>query len=123
MVLTTIGVALMTLINFANAPYLGGFSLIIFGAGIGLFYASNTKVVMSAVDKKYFGVASATLSDVRSMGQIFAMGIVLIIISAVLGNVQIVPSNYPELIMSLRTSLIAIAVLSAIGIFTSIFKD
>jgi EmrB/QacA subfamily drug resistance transporter len=123
MVLTTIGVALMTLINFANAPYLGGFSLIIFGAGIGLFYASNTKVVMSAVDKKYFGVASATLSDVRSMGQIFAMGIVLIIISAVLGNVQIVPSNYPELILSLRTSLIAIAVLSAIGIFTSIFKD
>lgn len=123
MVLTTIGVALMTLINFENAPYVGGVSLIIFGAGIGLFYSSNTKVVMSSVDKKYFGVASATLSDMRSMGQIFGMGIVLILISAVLGNVQIVPSNYPELIISLRTSLIAIAVLSAIGIFTSIFKD
>lgn len=71
MVLTTIGVALMTLINFDNALYLGGFSLIIFGSGIGLFYSSNTKLVMSAVDKKYFGVASATLSDMRSMGQIF----------------------------------------------------
>ncbi|MDO8870428.1 MAG: MFS transporter [Methanobacteriaceae archaeon] len=123
MVLTTIGVALMTLINFENAPYLGGVSLIIFGAGIGLFYSSNTKVVMSAVDKKYFGVASATLSDIRSIGQIFGMGIVMLIISAILGNVQILPSNYPELIISLRISLVAIAVLSAIGIFTSIFKD
>ncbi|MDZ4171858.1 MAG: MFS transporter [Methanobacteriaceae archaeon] len=123
MVLTTIGVALMTLINFENALYIGGFSLIIFGAGIGLFYSSNTKVVMSAVDKKYFGVASATLSDIRSMGQIFGMGIVMLVISAILGNVQILPSNYPELIISLRISLVAIAVLSSIGIFTSIFKD
>jgi EmrB/QacA subfamily drug resistance transporter len=123
MVLTTIGVALMTLINFENALYIGGFSLIIFGAGIGLFYSSNTKVVMSAVDKKYFGVASATLSDIRSMGQIFGMGIVMLFISAILGNAQILPSNYPELIISLRISLVAIAVLSAIGIFTSIFKD
>lgn len=123
MVLTTIGVALMTLINFQNAPYLGGISLIIFGAGIGLFYASNTKVVISAVDKKYFGVAGATLSNMRSMGQIFGMGIVLIVISSILGNAQIMPSNYPQLIMSLRMSLVAIAVLSAIGIFTSIFKD
>ena len=123
MVLTTIGVALMTLINFDNAPYLGALSLIIFGAGIGLFYSSNTKMVMSAVDKKYFGVASATLSNMRSVGQIFGMGIVLIIISSILGNAQIIPSNYPELITSLRFSLIAIAVLSAVGIFTAIFKD
>jgi MFS family permease len=123
MVLTTIGVALMTLINFENALYLGVLSLIIFGAGIGLFYASNTKVVISAVDKKYFGVAGATLSNMRSMGQIFGMGIVMLIISTILGNVQIMPSNYPELIISLRISLVAIAVLSAIGIFTSIFKD
>ena len=123
MVLTTIGVALMTLINFGNALYLGVFSLIIFGAGIGLFYSSNTKIVMSSVDKKFFGVASATLSNVRSMGQIFGMGIVMIVISALLGNAQIIPSNYPELIISLRFSLVAIAVLSAVGIFTSIFKD
>jgi EmrB/QacA subfamily drug resistance transporter len=123
MVVTTIGVALMTLIDFGNASYLGAISLIIFGAGIGLFYSANTKVVMSSVDKKYFGIASATLSNMRSIGQIFAMGIVMIIISAFLGNVQIVTSNHPELIISLRYSLVAIAVLSAIGIFTSVFKD
>ncbi|MCK9150502.1 MFS transporter [Methanobacterium alcaliphilum] len=123
MVLTTIGVAIMTLINFENALYVGGLSLIIFGAGIGLFYSSNTKVVLSSVDKQYFGIASATLSNVRSMGQIFAMGIVMLIISTLLGNAQISPLNYPELIISLRTSLIAIAILSAIGIFTSVFKD
>lgn len=123
MVLTTIGVALMTLITYDNALYLGGFSLIIFGSGIGLFYSSNTKMVMSSVDKKYFGVASATLSDMRSMGQIFGMGVVMIVISTILGNVEIIPSNYPELIISLRISLMAIAVLSAAGILTSLFKD
>ncbi len=123
MILTTIGIALMTLINSNNALYLGISSLVIFGAGIGLFYSSNTKVVISSVDKKYFGVASATLSNMRSMGQIFGMGIVMLIISTILGNVKIVPSNYPQLIISLKIALVAIAVLSAIGIFTSIFND
>lgn len=123
MVLTTMGVAFMTLIDFGNASYLGVFSLIIFGAGIGLFYASNTKVVMDSVDKKYYGVASATLSNFRSLGQIFGMGIVMIIISAIFGNMQIMPSNHPELILSLKISLIALAVLSAAGIFTSIFQE
>lgn len=123
MVLTTIGVALMTLINFDNAASLGIFSLLIFGSGIGLVYASNTKVVMSSVDKKYFGVASATLSEMRSLGQIFGMGIVMLVISTIIGNAQIVPSNYPELTVSLRYSLVAIAILSSVGIFTSVFKD
>jgi len=123
MVLTTVGIALLTLINAGNAPYLGIISLIIFGAGIGFFYSSNTKVVMSAVDKKYFGIASATLSNVRSIGQIFGIGIVMLIISTILGNAKIMPSNYPELLMSFKISIIALAVLSAIGIFTSIIKD
>lgn len=123
MILTTMGVALMTLLNFDNAPYLGGLSLIIFGSGIGLFYASNTKLVLSSVDKRYFGIASATLSNSRSLGQIFGMGIVTLVIAAIMGNVQIAPSNYPMVIMSLRISLVAIAVFSAIGIFTSLPKD
>lgn len=123
MFLTTIGLGLMTLINTENALYLGIFSLIVFGAGIGLFYSSNTKVVMSAVDKKYFGVASATLSNMRSIGQIFGMGIVMLIISTLLGNAQIVPSDYPKLVTSLKISLTALALLSAIGIFTSVVKD
>lgn len=123
MVLTTFGVALMTLINFENAFYLGILSLIVFGAGIGLFYASNTKGVISSVDKKYFGVAGATLSNTRSMGQIFGMGIGMLIISTILGDAQIMPSNYPQLIISLKLSLVSISVFSAIGIFTSIFKD
>jgi len=123
MVLTTIGVALMTLINFGNATYLGAVSLIIFGSGIGLFYSPNTKVVMDSVEKKFYGVASATLSDVRSLGQIFGMGVVMIIISILLGNARITPANYPELIVSLKFSLVAIAILSAVGIFTSLLKD
>ncbi|MGZ7095424.1 MAG: MFS transporter [Methanobacterium sp.] len=123
MVLTTIGVALMTLINAGNALYLGLFSLIMFGAGIGLFLSPNTKVIMDSVDKKYFGVASATLSNVRSMGQIFGLSIVMLIISSILGNAQIIPSNYPQLFLSIKISLVAIAVLSAVGIFTSIFTD
>lgn len=121
-VLTTIGIALMIPINAGNALYLGSLSLIIFGAGIGLFYSSNTKVVMSAVDKKYFGVASATLSDMRSMGQIFAISIVMLFISTFLGDAKIIPSNYPELVVSLRLAIVAMTVLSAAGIFTSIIR-
>lgn len=120
MVLTTAEVALMTLISDENANHLDILSLIIFGAGIGLFYSPNTKLVISAVSKKHFGVASATLSNIRSMGQIFGTGIVMLIISTFMGNVQIASSNYPDLILSLRISLVAIAILSAVGISTSV---
>lgn len=123
MILTTIGIALMTLINYENAPYIGVISLIIFGAGIGLFYSSNTKVIMSSVDRKYFGVASAMLSNFRSIGQIFGMGLVMIIISSLLGNMQIMPSNHPELFTSIKISLVALAALSSVGILTSILQD
>ncbi len=123
MVLTTIGIALMTLINANNAFLLGITSLIIFGSGIGLFYASNTKLVIGSVNNKYYGVASATLSGMRSLGQIFGMGIVTLIISSFIGNVKIAPSNFPELVISIKITLIAITILSAIGIFTSIIND
>ena len=61
------------------------FSFIVFGLGNGLFFPSNTKSVISSVDKKYLGVASAVLSNIRGMGQVFGMGIVLLVISKFLG--------------------------------------
>ena len=61
-------------------------SFIVFGIGNGLFFPSNTKSVISSADKKYFGVASAILSNTRAMGQLFGMGIVLLVISKFLGT-------------------------------------
>jgi nitrate/nitrite transporter NarK len=59
MIVTTIGLAIMTALNKNSSLLVGIGSIIIFGCGIGLFYSPNTKTVVSSVEKKYYGVATA----------------------------------------------------------------
>ena len=123
MIVTTIGLAIMTALNKNSSLLVGIGSIIIFGCGIGLFYSPNTKTVVSSVEKKYYGVATATLSNMRSMGQIFGMGIAMLMISIFLGKVEISPANYIELGQSIRATLIILSLLCAVGIFTSLIKE
>lgn len=123
MILTTIGLAIMTVINENTNLIVEIGSILIFGCGIGLFYSPNTKAVVSSVEKRYFGVATATLSNMRSMGQIFGMGIAMLMISLFIGNVEISPANYIELSQSIRTTLIILSLICSIGIFTSLIKE
>jgi len=123
MILTTIGLAIMAVINENTNLIVEIGSILIFGCGIGLFYSPNTKAVVSSVEKRYFGVATATLSNMRSMGQIFGMGIAMLMISLFIGNVEISPANYIELSQSIRTTLIILSLICSIGIFTSLIKE
>ncbi len=120
MILTTIGIAIMALINENTGLELLILSLIIFGVGNGLFLPSNTKAVISSADKKYYGVVGATLTDVRAIGQVFGIGIVLLVISIFMGNTEITSSNHLDLLISIKISLIILSILSALGTSISI---
>ncbi len=123
MVLTTIGLAIMTTAGPNTHLLVELSSIIIFGCGVGLFYSPNTKTVISSVEKKYFGVATATLTNMRSLGQTFGMGIAMLMISIFIGKVDISPANYMELGESIKTTLIILSIICSIGIFTSLIKE
>ncbi|MDR0864050.1 MAG: MFS transporter [Candidatus Symbiothrix sp.] len=97
--------------------------LILLGVGFGLFSSPNSNVIMSSVEKKYFGQASATMGTMRLTGQAFSMGIAMMALSLHVGNRMIVPEIYPQFMKSLHITFIVCAVLSVIGTYASSFRN
>ena len=98
------------------------FLLILLGLGFGLFSSPNTNVIMSSVDKKYYGQASATTGTMRLTGQAFSMGIAMMAISLYVGNRVIVPELHTEFMKSLHITFGICAVLCIIGTYASSFR-
>ena len=96
--------------------------LLVLGFGLGLFSSPNTNAIMGSVKKRFYGIASATVSTMRLIGQMLSMGIALLIFSIVIGNVQILPSSYPALLTSIKIVFTICAVLCFIGLFASLAR-
>jgi EmrB/QacA subfamily drug resistance transporter len=96
--------------------------LVVLGVGFALFSSPNSNAVMSSVAPKYFGVASAVMSTMRSVGQMFSMGITMIIMAVVIGRVTITPEYYPVFLTSTKIAFGAFSVLCMVGIFTSLSR-
>ena len=123
MALTTIGLMFFVFLN-ANTSYefiIAG--LIILGAGFGLFSSPNTNAIMGSVEKRFYGVASASVGTMRLIGQTLSMGTVLIIFALYIGNVQITPAEHPALLLSVQIAFIVFTVLCFVGIFASLAKS
>lgn len=94
--------------------------LIIMGTGFALFSSPNMNAIMSSVEKKDYGVASAMQSTMRLVGQMMSMGFVMIIFSLFSGQVEMKAANHPDLLGSIKISFLLFAVLCLGGIFISL---
>jgi len=120
MALTTLGLFLLIFLKGGTPLYFIMISLVILGLGFALFSSPNTNAVMSSVDKSFYGVASATLGTMRLVGQVFSMGIAMLIFSLHMGNKPIGFNNFIPFLTSVRTIFIIFTVLCFIGIFASL---
>ncbi len=93
--------------------------LVFLGIGFGIFSSPNTNVIMSSVEKKYYGQASATMGTMRLTGQAFSMGIAGMTLSLFVGGKKITPELYPDFMKSLHVTFIIFAVLCVIGVYAS----
>jgi EmrB/QacA subfamily drug resistance transporter len=96
--------------------------LALLGFGFGLFSSPNSNVIMSSVEKKYLGQASATMGTMRLMGQAFSMGIAMMSLSLYVGNKVITPELHPYFMQSLHVTFIICFILCIIGTYTSSFR-
>jgi EmrB/QacA subfamily drug resistance transporter len=96
--------------------------LAILGVGLGLFTSPNTNAIMSAVEKRYYGVASGMNATVRLVGQMFSMGIAMMLFAIVIGRVEITPACYPQFIASLHWAFVLFFVLCILGIAASLMR-
>lgn len=122
MALTAAGLLLLVFIGIETALWYIIVCLILLGAGFALFSSPNINAVMSSVDKKSLGVASATLATMRLTGQMFSLGIAMLLISLFMGRVQVTPEVYPQYVQSLQTAFAVFTALCIGGIFASMAR-
>lgn len=122
MALTTVGLFSFVFLSEQTTVGFIILNLILLGLGFGLFSSPNTNAVMSSVDKRFYGVASATLGTMRMIGQMFSMGIAMLIFSIYIGKIQIAPQHYSLFLKSLKTAFIVFAILCFGGIFASVAR-
>lgn len=97
-------------------------SLALLGFGFALFSSPNTNAVMSSVEKKSLSVAAATLGTMRLVGQMFSMGIAMMLFALYVGKVKIIPANYDAFLHSVKTGFLIFSGLCFAGVFASLAR-
>jgi len=96
--------------------------LALVGFGFGMFSSPNTNAIMGSVDKKYLGIASATVGTMRLTGQMMSMGIATLVLQLFIGNSPISLDNSAEFMSSMRTTFLAFVILCIVGLFSSLAR-
>ncbi len=123
MAISTVGLFVLSFIGSETTTLYIIAGLIILGIGFGMFSSPNTNVVMSSVDKKAFGTASATVSTMRNIGMMFSMAIASLVIYSFLGNAKITIDNIPQFILSTKIVFAIFTVMCFAGVFASLAKN
>lgn len=119
MAITVVALVLFATADAASGPPRVVIGLATLGFGLALFSSPNTNAIMCSVERRFYGVSSATLGTARLVGQMLSMGIAMLVFSVVVGKVQIKPSCYPQFLAASRTVFGIFAALSFAGIFAS----
>ncbi len=122
MALTTISLFSFIFLREGTALALIVADLVLLGVGFALFSSPNTNAIMSAVGKRFYGVAAGTVGTMRTIGQSVSMGVALSIFAVILGNRQIAVVTYPLLLKSVRISFIVFSAACFAGIFASLAR-
>ena len=120
MACTALGLFLFAFLTESTPLWYMLASLVVLGIGLGLFSSPNTNAIMSAVEKRYYGVASGMNGTVRLVGQMLSMGVAMMLFSLIIGRVEITPEYYPQFVTSLRTAFALFTVFCIIGIAASL---
>jgi len=96
--------------------------LMLCGLGFALFSSPNTSAIMGSVERKHYGVASATTSAMRLIGQMLSMATAGMIIALYVGKVQITVSNEEAFLNGFRVAFLIFAGLCLAGIFASLAR-
>jgi len=89
--------------------------LCVLGAGIALFATPNTHSIMNSVETRFVGVASATLATLRQAGMSMSMGLATLVLAVLVGREAIQPSDYPQVLTSVRITFMIFTALCALG--------
>ncbi len=119
MAFCAVGVGLLALLDARTST---GFLLIplgLLGVGFALFSSPNTNAILRTVPPERLGFASASISVMRTLGQIVSMGIVSTAFALALGRRALSPALHPAYLSAQRTCFLLFAGICVVGILLS----
>jgi EmrB/QacA subfamily drug resistance transporter len=119
---TTVGLGLLVFLTDTTTIWYIILSLVVLGLGFGLFSSPNTNAIMSAVDRRYYGVASGMNGTMRLIGQMFSMGLATMVFAIMIGRVEITPPYYAAFVSSIRVAFFLFMLLCLAGIGASLSR-
>nr|WP_319372513.1 MFS transporter [uncultured Methanobacterium sp.] len=114
-IISTIGLLILSILDGNTSLMVVLVGLVLVGLGLGLFSTPTNRNFLESLTSKYYGVGSATLSTMIFIGQTMSLGVLLLILTGFMGNVQIEPSNYPLFMEGLHVSFWLFAIFGAVG--------
>ncbi len=122
MALTVIGLVLLTGLGEQTPMAYIVACLILLGFGFAFFSSPNMNAIMSSVDRRRYGLASGMVGTMRLTGQMFSMGIAMLVFALRIGRVQITPEHFGAFLASARIIFTGSAVLCLGGVFASLAR-
>ena len=122
MMMTAIGLFSFVFIGDGTATVLIVLTLAFLGFGFSLFSSPNMNAIMSAVERRHFGIASGTVATMRLLGQMASMAITMVVFAIFIGREPISPSNYDQFLKSVRVAFLIFSSLCTIGILFSMCR-
>jgi len=128
-IVASIGMGL-TVVGLVSFAFLGAGTplglivagLVLLGAGFGLFSSPNTNAIMGSVEPRSYGIAAGMVATMRMVGQMFSMGIVMLLLALLVGRVQITPSQHAGLLPAMKVAFAVFAALCLGGVFASLAR-
>lgn len=118
--ISVVGLLLLAFLTVGSSNAYILSALGVLGFGFGLFSSPNTNVVMSSVEHKHYGVASATLATMRNLGMMFSMAIASLAVHVFIGNNPLGDANIPAFMQGSKFIFLLFSVLCLLGVFTSL---
>jgi EmrB/QacA subfamily drug resistance transporter len=122
MSITFLGLLIFSLLEHGTSLIFIIFNCIIIGFGYALFSSPNMNSIMSSVEKRFYGIASAMVGTMRLIGQMTSMAIAMVVFAMIIGRVEITPEYYPTFLFAVKIAFTIFTGLSFVGIFASYYR-
>jgi len=116
------GLVLLTFLTSQSSICYLVINLAVVGFGFGMFSSPNTNAIMGSVDKKYLGIASATVGTMRLTGQMMSMAIATLILKLMIGNQPLSAQHSAAFMTSMKITFMIFVILCVLGVFASLAR-
>ncbi|MFC2064312.1 MFS transporter [Chloroflexota bacterium] len=114
----SIGFLLLSIIDQATGLWVIVLGIAIIGFGTGSFISPNTSALMGSAPKSQRGVASAMQAEARSFGMVLGIGM-----AGAIFTTQLAANTSQALYEGVSKGFLAAALVAALGVITSHFKE